>query len=174
VTIRWPLLFILTLSASHAFGDGGRLRFHEQAGPFTITLFTSPDPIREGQADFSVAVERPGVSGIIEDANVTLILTPADGKSGRLVLHTSHSAATNRLLQAANFNLPASGFWRVTVNVQQGTDVGQCSGVVEVVPATLVSSETTWEIVVVPLTIMLFVIHQWRKRVFRIGKDRPA
>ena len=168
---RWSLLFFLVLGALHANADGGRLRLREPAGPFIVTLVTGPDPIREGPADFSIAVERPGAPGIVEDAQVTLILTPADRESGRLVRHASHGAATSRFLQAANFALPQSGLWRMTIVVQQGTQVGLCSGEFEAYPATLVSSTTTWQIVVVPFAILLFAIHQWRKREFTNGKQ---
>lgn len=163
--ILLSLLLLFYLPAAHA--DGGRLRLHEPAGPFVVTLFTSPDPLTTGQADFSVAIERRDTPGIVQDVNVTLVLTPEDGASERLILDASHSGASSRFLQAANFSLPRSGIWNVTVVAQQGADVGRCSGLIDVLPARLPGDEMTGEIAIVPILVLLFGIHQWRKRVFQ-------
>jgi hypothetical protein len=157
------LLFLLLASTRAAFADGGRLRFREPAGPFIVTLFTTPDPLSAGQVDFSVAVERPNSQGIVQDADVTFLLQ-AVGGGGKLMLHASHAAATSQFLQAANFTLPHKGLWRVTVAVRQGKEAGTCSGEVEVLPAYLVTNGIAWEIAVVPLLVLLFFLHQWRKR----------
>jgi len=175
----YALLLLLALAAPRMHADGGRLQFRQQAGGFVITLFTTPDPLTVGRVDFSVAVERPATPGIIQDADVTLILTPAGGKGDDLVLHASHEAATSRFLQAANFTLPRSGIWQVKVIVQQGTQMGRCAGQIEVLPSRIATNETAWEIAVVPILVLLFALHQWRKRAFRHGTqtqlpDGPA
>jgi hypothetical protein len=153
----------LLLAPTSAFADGGRLRIHAQAGPFTVSLFTTPDPLRVGQADFSAAIERRDVDGLEEDAQVTFVLTPEDGHGTPIALRATRAAATSRFLDAANFSLPHSGIWRVTVLVQKGADFGQCSTEVDVLPATLISNDLMWEIAIVPLAVLLFILHQWRK-----------
>jgi hypothetical protein len=159
------LVFVFVLAAlGAAVGDGGRVRLHQKAGPFTVTLFTTPDPLTAGAADFSVAVERDGVPGLIENAAITLVLTPVGRPGQPLVLHASHAAATNRLLQAANFNLPSAGVWRVDVVVQQASGTGRCSTNIQVHPAALARNKLAWDLAPVPLVACLFVIHQWRKR----------
>ncbi|MGH9605854.1 MAG: hypothetical protein ACRD3N_09160 [Terracidiphilus sp.] len=145
-----------------AFADGGRLRFREHAGPFIVTLFTTPDPLTRGRADFSVAVERAGTPGLIEDAHVDFILTPADGHGRQLVLHASHAAATSKWLQAANFSLPAHGLWHVKVVVQRGQEVGECSGEVRI--RATGTRDLAWDILPVPLAALFFVLHETRKR----------
>lgn len=173
------LLFLSqAASIQVAWADGGRLRFHEPAGPFLVTLFTSPDPLTQGRADFSVAVERPGDRGlsseIVQDAKVTFILTPEDAPaqagSERLVLPASQTAATSAFLQAANFMLPHAGVWKVTIMVQRGTDAGECSGEIDVQPYRITTDETAWEIAAVPIAILLFAVHQTRKA--RSRRDR--
>jgi len=159
-------LLLLLSCANIASADGGRLRLHERAGPFVVTLFSTPDPLVAGQADFSAAIERPGTGGLIENASVTYVLTPADG-GHPLVLHASHAAATSRFLQAANFMLPHAGIWQVTVVVQQGDEVGKCYGSVRVFPVNLAKERVTWDVAVVPFAAFLFVLHQWRKRNYR-------
>ncbi len=164
--MRKLILFLMLAVAPLALADGGRLRFREAAGPFLVTLFTTPDPLRAGPADFSVAIERAGTEGIVQDADVTLLLTPLDG-GDRMVLHASHDAATSRFLEAANFTLPHAGSWRVTVVVRQGSDVGKCSGTFDVAPAGLVSNQIGWNVVLVGALVALFLLHQVRKRAYR-------
>ncbi|HEX3662722.1 MAG TPA: hypothetical protein VHU89_14900 [Acidobacteriaceae bacterium] len=158
--------------ARGAFADGGRLRFREPAGPFEVTLFTTPDPLTRGEADFSVAVERAGEPGLVQDAQVDLLLTRADGKGGTLVLHASHAAATSKWLQAANFSLPAAGVWRVTVQVRRGQETGACSGEIHVRAAG--ARDWTWDVLPVPLAGLFLVLHANRKRKYRRERRRQA
>lgn len=155
-----------------ALADGGRMRFREPAGPFVVTLFTTPDPLTKGRADFSVAVERAGEPGLVEDAAIDLVLTPADGRGQPLVLHASHAAATSRWLQAANFALPAAGLWRVTVRVRSGGATGQCSGEVSVAAGW--ARNWTWDVLPVPLAGLFFLLHANRKRKYRRERRRQA
>jgi hypothetical protein len=152
------------LCARMARADGGRLRFREPAGPFVVTLFTTPDPLTRGRADFSVAVERAGEPGLVEDAQVDLVLTRADGQ-GRLVVHASHAAATSKWLQAANFSLPAAGRWNVTVRVRRASESGECSGEVRVGAGG--AQDWMWDVLPVPLAGLLFLLHANRKRKYR-------
>ncbi|HTU49602.1 MAG TPA: hypothetical protein VMF56_03355 [Acidobacteriaceae bacterium] len=156
-----------------AIADGGRLRFRRAAGPFIVTLFTTPDPLTAGRADFSVAVERAGMPGLVQDAHIDLILTPADGDGGQIVLHASHKEATSKWLQAANFSLPARGIWHVQVVVRRGQEVGECFGEVRVrAPGT---RDLMWDILPVPLGALLFVLHQNLKQKYnRKRRNRLA
>lgn len=173
--MRRPLLIVLLLALARlAFADGGRLRFNQPAGPFVVTLFTTPDPLTTSQADFSVAIERANTQGLVQNADVTFILTPVDHPGERLVLHASHDAATSRFLQAANFTLPGAGIWRVTVIVQQGNDVGKCSGNLDVYPASVAGSRIGMNIGLVCLLVLLFFVHQWRKRAYRLAVSLKA
>ena len=156
-----PVLAVLGILACQnaAFADGGRVRFRRLAGPFVVTLFTAPDPLTKGPADFSVAVERTGTEGLIEDAKVGLILTPLDGRGSRqIVLNASHADATSKWLQAANFRIPRPGLWRVTVVVRRGNEIGQCSGEVRVRSA--MTSDLAWDVLPVPLAALLFALHE--------------
>lgn len=163
--MRRLILMTLLAVAPLALADGGRLRFRQAAGPFIVTLFTTPDPLSAGPADFSVAVERAGVQGMVQDADVTFLLTPLDG-GDRIVLRASHDAATSRFLEAANFTLPRAGQWRVTVVVEQGSDAGKCSDTLDVAPAGLVSNQIGWNVLLVLSAVVLFLLHQARKRAY--------
>ncbi len=160
---RYLLILLLLIPAGRAYADGGRLLFRKPAGPFMVTFFTTPDPLTIGRADFSVAIERPNTTGLVESAHVTFILTPQKGQP--LVLHASHGQATSRFLQAANFKLPSAGRWRIKVIVRDGNQVGQCYGQFSVRKQDLATNERAWQIAFVPLMVLLFFAHQWRKRV---------
>lgn len=155
-----------------ALADGGRLRFQEPAGPFVVTLFTTPDPLVKGRADFSVAVEQAGEPGLVQDAQVDLVLTPEDGQGGPMVLQASHAAATSKWLEAANFSLPAPGLWRVTVRVRRGAETGECSGEVQVRATN--TQQWAWDVLPVPLAGLFFLMHRRRKRAHRRERLRQA
>ena len=147
--------------AATAHADGGRLRMHAPAGPFVVTLFTTPDPLRADDADFSVALERAATGALVNDADVTLILTPAaEGERGRIELQATRAAATSAFMQAADVKLPHSGSWKVTVVVRQGSESGECSTTLDVLPKRPLGGQIFWEIMLVPFLIMLFAVHQ--------------
>lgn len=164
------ILLAVLACAQAARADGGRVRFRQPAGPFIVTLFTAPDPLTQGHADFSVAVERAGQPGLVENAHVEFILSPMGRHGAALVLHASHAAATSKWLQAANFALPAQGLWRVTVVVRQGSAAGQCSGVVRVGAAG--AGNLVWDVLPVPLVGLFLVLHQRRKRRYHRERRR--
>src|SRR5579884_1996756 len=56
------------------FADGGTLIFTRQAGPFLVTLFGAPEPVRAGPADLSVLVQRASDRTPVLDAQVRLKL----------------------------------------------------------------------------------------------------
>ncbi len=161
---KYLLLLLMLFLAGHAWADGGRLQFRKAAGPFMVTLFTTPDPLTPGRADFSVVVERAGVQGIVSDADVTFVLTPVNGTRAPITLDATHGQATTRFLQAANFSLPRQGLWNIAIHVERGTESGVCSGEFRVQPPNLITNEVAWQIAVVPLMMLLFLLHQWRKR----------
>ncbi len=163
-SILGALLVILVVFGyvNLAFACGGRLRFRQAAGPFIVTFFSTPDTLSTGRADFSVAVQRAGRPGMVEDAHVEFILTRAGGHGRRLVLHATHAQAIIKWMQAANFLFPARGLWHVTIVVRRGQEVGQCSGEVRVREAA--TRHLALDILPLPLVAILFVLHESRKR----------
>jgi len=97
--------------------DGGAVRLRERAGGYQITVFTSPTPLRVGAVDVSVFVQDPATGEGIPEARVTVSLR-APGSGRILEYPATTEAATNKLLRAAEFQLPAPGWWDVDVAVE--------------------------------------------------------
>jgi hypothetical protein len=113
----WVLsLTCLATLAATAHGDGGTVRLSEQVGGYLVTVFTAPTPLRAGPIDVSVLVQdaRTGQPAAV---NEVLLRLRQMGES-TLEQTATREQATNRLLYAAKFDLPAPGTWPVEVRVR--------------------------------------------------------
>lgn len=98
--------------------NGGTLQVaREPAGPYAVTVFTDPSPLRVGEVDVSVLVERAGSDDLVQDARVTVTAEPVEqvGRGG--TFDATHEQATNKLFYAAQVELPSEGTWRIGVRV---------------------------------------------------------
>jgi len=155
------LLTGLSAACIPLLADGGTLQFRKAAGPFTVTLFTAPVPLRAGVGDFSVLVQDEQDNALV-DGSVTIQLSKADERD--IVAKATTAQATNKLLYAARVELPSAGKWEVRVQVRREGLAGSASGGISVL-----SEEppvvTYWlYFAVVPVGILLFVLNQWLKR----------
>jgi hypothetical protein len=103
--------------AAHA--DGGRLQLRQAAGPFVVSLFTTPESLAVGPADLSVMVEEQGGGSVLLDADVVVTLTPEEASIAPVIAHLSHAHATNRLLEDAVVQLPRAGHWHAVIHVSE-------------------------------------------------------
>jgi len=115
-----------TLPTPLASGDGGTVRLVESVGPFVVTIFTAPEPVRVGSVDVSVLVQDRARGEPLLDARVSLDAIPPDG-GGTTPLHVeaTRSRATNKLLYAAAFTPDRTGEWRLRVAVRRGPDAAE-------------------------------------------------
>lgn len=114
------LAALLVISLTLAFGtqaNGGQVRVSaERAGPYEVTVFTSPVPLRAGEIDVSVLLQRPGSPEIVEDARIKVVVTTAGGETvGRFP--ATREQATNKLYYAAKFPLEQPGRYRIAVEI---------------------------------------------------------
>jgi hypothetical protein len=158
----YPLaaFLLLAMGASAARADGGAMLLHQDAGAFTVTLFAAPQPLRTGDADFSVMVQDRSSGEILLDPVIDLTVAPAVASATQQIVRLTKGQASNRVLQASTVQFSRSGKWRLTLAVRRGNDTGQLSTECSVEPdrsrATLV-----WFYVLLPVAIiLLFVIHQ--------------
>ncbi len=145
-----------------ARADGGAVRRRESAGAFTVTVFTSPDPIAAGPTDVSVLVQDRADGAPILDGLVKLRLTSPShvGDGDRMLEATAtHDAAANKLLYATWIDVGA-GEWTLHVAVERGHESSSVDVPLSVVPATTRLTEYWPHLLLPPLAILVFVLHQ--------------
>ncbi len=163
-----PAVLMLGMFATAAYGDGGTMLLHQDAGAFTVTLFAAPRPLQVGAADLSVMVQDRASGDVLLDPIIDLTIVPETGNAMQQTVRLAKGQASNHLLQAATVHFSSAGKWRLLLLVQRGNDgrgndVARLSTECAVEPdrsrATLV-----WLYVLLPVgIILLFVIHQGLK-----------
>ncbi len=121
---------ILAACTSAASADGGAVLSQQITGPYRVTVFGSPSPLRAGPADLSVLVQDAGTGDPVLDRRITIEVTAASPspseawvppccsmKTPAGTIAATHAAAQNKLLYAANLLIPASGPHEITVLV---------------------------------------------------------
>jgi hypothetical protein len=163
------LVMLLWPGAAH--GDGGAVRLAQQAGPYRVTVFTAPTPLRAGPVDVSVFVQDAAGGEVLPDVTVRVTLTPAGRAGQALEARASHEAATNKLFQAATFDLPTPGPWQLVAAVEgpRGEARCACQLEVEAPPPRWVELWPWFAWPVVP--VVLYVLHQVLGRKGRPGDD---
>src|ERR1041385_2845167 len=64
-----------------AMGDGGIIWLREVQGPFSVTLFSSPETASGGFTEVSALIQEKESGKVILDADVRLALIPPDGSA---------------------------------------------------------------------------------------------
>jgi hypothetical protein len=168
------LILLLTLVPGAAHGDGGAVRLSQQAGPYRVTVFTAPTPLRTGPADVSVFVQDGAGGEALPDVTVRIILTPSGRWGQTQEARATREAATNKLFQAATFDLPVPGRWQLVAAVEGPRGEARCACEVEVEapPPRWVELWPWFAWPVVP--VVLYVLHQVLGRKGRQGHDRAG
>jgi hypothetical protein len=153
-------LCAVALFATSLFADGGAVLSRQESGPFVITVFAMPVPLRAGPIDLTVLVQTRDSLEPILDANVSIRLA-GDSQLGAAA---TRSQAQNKLLYAAALQLPQPGEWKYTVAVRTASGQAAISGAFQAgPPAPPLASY--WFYVAIPLVaIAIFVLHQWLSR----------
>ena len=98
--------------------NGGVTQLDRQpAGPYLLSVTTSPTPLRTGTGDVSVLVERSDTQDIVLDAQVSVAAEPILGNRSAVLFSATHDQAINKLLYSANVDLTESGRWQFVVQV---------------------------------------------------------
>lgn len=91
------------------------VRLSKEMGGYQITVFTSPTPLRAGPVDLSVFVRDAITDEPIAECAIVVRATPRGCPDDAIQQSATKAAATNKLFQAAVFDLPKSGWWDVTL-----------------------------------------------------------
>jgi hypothetical protein len=150
----------LLLASAGARADGGALCVSRSDGPFVVSIFTAPTPLRVGSIDVSVLVQNADDRAPVLDAAVDLALRGADLQ---LTAPATHAAAANKLLYAAGIAIPSPGRWSISAQARAADRVGTASCEIEVGPPAP-PAVVFWPYLALPFVVIaLFVLQQWLK-----------
>jgi hypothetical protein len=163
----------LCLATSILFADGGIVQFQKQAGPFLVTVFSAPVPLRVGPADLSVMVQKVDDRSKVLDCDVTLALSKPGDRG--IQARATRTQATNKLLYAAPVVFPLPGSWHLRADIKERGDTVRVNGELAVLPE-LPPLIAHWPyFALVPVAAALFGLNQWLKarRKTRNPQGRP-
>jgi len=151
------IVFVLISRA--VFADGGTVQLRQESGPFVITVFTTPSPLRAGPVDVSIMIQNRGDLQPVLDADVSVRI------NGSTLVRATHDQAQNKLLYAAPVTLDKPGKWNYTIEIKFGATATIVSGTLDVGPQqNLLASAWTY-LALPPLLIAIFIL---RERLIRV------
>jgi hypothetical protein len=123
-------LLLLPALLAEAHGGGTPRLENEPAGPYWLSVWTSPDPARAGEPlHLTVGVTEPGTGqeagAPVLGAAVALILSPVRGAAEPVTAAAADAA--NKLLYEADVTLPEPGRWAVQADVEGSAGRGSAS-----------------------------------------------
>jgi hypothetical protein len=117
-----PLLLLAVLLAPPLLANGGTLRISEApAGRYVVSVYSSPTPLRAGEVDISVLVQ-DSAGRMVPDVRVEVEAVRLDTVADPIRHAASRAEATNKLFQAAKFDVAPAGRWEFRIRV--GRDEG--------------------------------------------------
>jgi hypothetical protein len=155
-------ILLIAFAWFEAHADGGVVQFEKSAGPFAITVFTTPSPLRAGPVDISLMIQSRDSQQPLLDCQALVQLR----KEGAMNIRSeaTHETAQNKLLYAAQVKVPESGLWELEVAIRHGDDSINVVGEIIVAPANPVLFVYWRSLALPPLFISLFALNQWLKR----------
>ena len=142
------------------WADGGVVQLSQRAGPFEVTVFTAPTPLRVGPVDLSVMVRTGDDQRPVLDAEVAIHLASEDG-GPPIMAPATRALATNKLLYAAPVELPRAGRWRLMVDVAQGGRRARVATALTVISPASPLISLWFYLALPPIVIALFILHRW-------------
>lgn len=106
------------ISTLRAHGIGKPQVLNQPAGPYLISAWTDPDPLRADESHVVIAVADPATNElIVGGVEVSVVMTSLDDPARRVAV-VAGTDNVNQLLYAAEFNdQVGEGRWRVGITV---------------------------------------------------------
>lgn len=165
------LVAVAVTAAAPCFADGGRVVLYGPAGPFLVTVFSAPSPLRAGRVELSVLVQDLDTQAPRLDAEVEIALVrPGE----ELREGATHAEAANRWLYVAWFEVDGEGRRELEVDVRSQGGHGTARSSLEVGPP-LPPLLGQWPLLGLPfLLVGVYALHQWRRAVSRRAFPRSS
>jgi hypothetical protein len=153
------VVYLQIVTVVHA--DGGMVRLSERRGGHRITVFTSPTPLRVGPVDVSIFVQDAATGEPVSAVSIAVQASPHKHPETVIRQMATTADATNKLFQAAVFDLPEPGRWDLTIVVEGTSEPIEVPFAVEVdEPLPRIGEMIPW--IAWPAgAILLFCLHQW-------------
>jgi hypothetical protein len=159
--IRKQLLLLATLvvACATAVADGGTVQFRRTAGSLVITVFTAPEHLSTGPADFSVLLQSRDTLEPVLDAGVSLLFTRPDSTT-KIQVQATRAQAQNKLLYAAPVNCAQPGKWELAIAVMRNGKRSDATGSIELASSQELAGSYWSYIAFPPVMIVLFVLRE--------------
>jgi hypothetical protein len=155
---------LLLVVVPPVLANGGTVRVSRQAvGPYLVSVFTSPTPMRTGEVDISVLVQDAGRESVL-DVPVRVDAIPVGFQADSVRHPATREQATNKLFKAAKFDVREPGEWEFLVRVG-GDEGGSVRFVVELTDPTLLDRPYLLAaLILLPLALLAWLL---------LGRDEP-
>ena len=147
-TLLAGLLLILGAYAPRtaAHGGGEPRLIGQPAGSFLLSIWTLPNPMAAGPANFIAAIgqptERVPQGLVVIDADIQIFLTSPSGEVTQVA--ATHTNATNKLFYESYIDLDEEGTWHIRVEVSKDGQSGTAEFEMDV-PAPI--HQTNWMLI---------------------------
>lgn len=144
------IIVVLLLSGLPTIGQvsahgGGTLQISgEAAGPYLLTVWTSPDPARVGEVHVTIGVSNPNDRTPILDATIVVEVSPMNTYGKLIVSNATRKDSANKYLYEAHSSLQESGHYLVTVTSSGAQGSGTVQFELEVLPVSAINWVTMW------------------------------
>jgi len=131
------LLAGATSRSAYAHGGGVVQVADAPAGPYLVTIWTSPTTARAGRAlHLTVAINEvlDGIPSPVLDADVSIELVPVDADASTVTAQATSSQSVNKLLYETDMTVSESGRYTVRVIVAGPAGGGMTSFLIVVEP----------------------------------------
>jgi hypothetical protein len=168
---------------AQAHGGGTPQLAIVEAGPYRVSTWTQPNPIRVGVLHVTVAVfeapapgARAGETGpLVLDAQVHVTLTPLGHAADTLTAQATRQNALNKFFYETDLELPSQGQWQAVIQVQGPAGGGSADFQIQALPPSRLGSLGTLAWPVLGGLGLALVVAAWWTRSAR-GQDeaRPG
>lgn len=142
VALTLALILGIPADVARAHGGGVPQLTNADAGPYWVSVWTQPDPLRVGRSHITVAISEPTAAegdrreagSPVLDAAVQVQFKLLDGAGEALMVAATHEGAANKLFYEADLELPETGQWQVVVTVEGPDGAGSASFETQVAP----------------------------------------
>ena len=166
---RFLALLVLSLAACRARADGPHIAYHAETGPYSVTVFSAPDPLVAGPVELVLLVQNSADGAVVRDIAASATLRMAGQAPIPVALRPG--AGGNPKLPGASVRVPAAGKWNMRLHLAPpGRASIDCDVPLPVAVNHGNRDTVLWAVFLLGATIGLFLANQQGKAKLRARK----